>query len=252
MQLGNAGERIRFDELSQDFSWISPGEKFSGRIGAASSQDPVGSAHRAAHAGGSGQESHLQRAAESSEHSSSSKRMLQAAVLALIGQQEASAPTLLFTQRAAGIRQGGQVSFPGGGREPGENPEQTALRETREEIGIGAEHIDVLGRVPSRQFTRLRVDVVPVVGRWREDQSLIVPSAAEVERVLIVPVEQLAAPENRFTWVIGNGHHGPGFRVAGAVIWGMTAAITDALLAYFGWERAWDSARVEAVPPEFR
>ena len=53
---------------------------------------------------------------------------------------------LLFEVRAAGIRQGGEVCFPGGRAEPGESDTACALRETREELAIPPSEIAVLGR----------------------------------------------------------------------------------------------------------
>ena len=59
-------------------------------------------------------------------------------------------PTILFTQRTAHLaRHSGQVSFPGGRSEAGDlSPLETALRETREEIGIDASFVSVAGYLP--------------------------------------------------------------------------------------------------------
>lgn len=54
---------------------------------------------------------------------------------------------LLFTKRSMELkRQPGDVCFPGGSREGGETPLDTALRETWEETGIPAENIEILGQ----------------------------------------------------------------------------------------------------------
>lgn len=56
-------------------------------------------------------------------------------------------PELLFTKRSMELkRQPGDVCFPGGSREGGETPLDTALRETWEETGIPAENIEILGQ----------------------------------------------------------------------------------------------------------
>ncbi|CAN0525287.1 unnamed protein product, partial [Ectocarpus sp. 8 AP-2014] len=54
--------------------------------------------------------------------------------------------SLLFTVRSGKVStHKGQVSFPGGHSEPGEDAVEAALRETREEIGDSLGRIDVLG-----------------------------------------------------------------------------------------------------------
>lgn len=52
----------------------------------------------------------------------------------------------VLTKRAAGVRQPGDICFPGGHQEQGETLQQTALRETEEELGISKEHIQILGK----------------------------------------------------------------------------------------------------------
>src|SRR5687767_43731 len=58
--------------------------------------------------------------------------------------------SVLFTQRTTHLKaHSGQVSFPGGRAEPHDpTPEFTALRETEEEIGLRADDVEVLARLP--------------------------------------------------------------------------------------------------------
>ena len=51
---------------------------------------------------------------------------------------------ILFEVRQAGIRQGGEICFPGGMIEMGEAPSEAAIRETAEELMIPADHIEIL------------------------------------------------------------------------------------------------------------
>ena len=60
--------------------------------------------------------------------------------------------TVLLTQRTDTMSDhAGQIAFPGGRVEPGEEtPEETALRETEEEVGLSKTTIEVLGRMNAR------------------------------------------------------------------------------------------------------
>ncbi|PKO84409.1 MAG: CoA pyrophosphatase [Betaproteobacteria bacterium HGW-Betaproteobacteria-11] len=77
----------------------------------------------------------------------------------------ASGPTLLFTRRTTHLRDhAGQISFPGGRCEAGDaTPEQTALREAREEVGIDPDQVELLGRLPEYRTVTGFV-ITPVVG----------------------------------------------------------------------------------------
>jgi 8-oxo-dGTP pyrophosphatase MutT (NUDIX family) len=76
-----------------------------------------------------------------------------------------SGPTLLLTQRTAHLNaHAGQISFPGGRVEASDaTPVDTALRETQEEVGLDAHHIEVIGQLPE-YHTGTGFKVTPVVG----------------------------------------------------------------------------------------
>ena len=89
----------------------------------------------------------------------------------------------------------GQVSFPGGRLEPWDDgPVGAALRETQEEIGVGAELVTPLGFLdPLATITGFRV--VPVVARVAPSYQAM-PDPGEVAEVFEVPLEFLLAPDN--------------------------------------------------------
>lgn len=105
-------------------------------------------------------------------------------------------PTILFTQRTAHLKNhSGQISFPGGRAEAFDaSAEATALRETREEIGLDARHIEVLGRLPD-YHTRTGYKVTPVVGIVVPPFDLS-PDANEVAEVFEVPLSFLLDQKN--------------------------------------------------------
>jgi 8-oxo-dGTP pyrophosphatase MutT (NUDIX family) len=88
------------------------------------------------------------------------------------------------------------VSFPGGRVEPGDaSAEFTALREAAEEIGLAAERVEILGRLPDYR-TRTGFRVTPVIGLVVPPLELT-PDAREVAEVFEVPLAFLLDPQNR-------------------------------------------------------
>jgi 8-oxo-dGTP pyrophosphatase MutT (NUDIX family) len=97
-------------------------------------------------------------------------------------------PTVVFTQRTAHLADhAGQISFPGGRSDAGDaTPEHTALREAEEEVGIPADRIEILGRLPE-YHTSTGYRVTPVVG-WAEPPLTYRPDPHEVADVFEVPL----------------------------------------------------------------
>ncbi len=104
--------------------------------------------------------------------------------------------TVIFTQRTATLSaHAGQISFPGGGKEPeDEGPEDTALRETAEEIGLERGRIEIVGRLDT-YVTRTGFRVTPVVGVVTPP-FLLTPDPTEVAEVFEVPLSFILDPAN--------------------------------------------------------
>lgn len=176
-------------------------------------------------------------------------RARRAAVLALLTAGEQ--PDLLFTERASTLRHhAGQVSFPGGRIDAGDaGPEDAALREAQEEIGLDPRRVHLLGRLPGTALTRA-FNVTVVVGSWSGDQDLVA-SPDEVAQVLRYPLRRLADPQVRRSARHPSGGVGPAFVLDDIVIWGFTAHLTDRLLDLGGYQLDWDQGRTISVPERF-
>jgi 8-oxo-dGTP pyrophosphatase MutT (NUDIX family) len=151
-----------------------------------------------------------------------------AAVLVPLVQREEL--TALFTQRATQLRNhAGQISFPGGRIDPGDDgPRVAALREAREEIGLDERFVSVIGYLPDHLvITGFRV--TPVVAFVQPGFELLLASD-EVEDTFEVPVSYLFDPANHVLRRRRSGATGEwaDFRdipFDGRNIWGATATM---------------------------
>ena len=95
----------------------------------------------------------------------------------------------ILNKRAAGVNQPGDVCFPGGHQEKGESLQETALRETEEEIGIPRESIQILGK-SDFVLTIYRGMIQPFVGFVPYDvYQQAKPNPKEVEAMFTVPLK---------------------------------------------------------------
>lgn len=99
-------------------------------------------------------------------------------------------PGVIMTQRTETLRQhAGQVAFPGGRIDPGEDAVQAALREAEEEIALPASAVEVIGAA-DRYRTGTGYSITPIIGVVTPDMPLV-PSEAEVASVFEVPLDFL-------------------------------------------------------------
>jgi 8-oxo-dGTP pyrophosphatase MutT (NUDIX family) len=123
-----------------------------------------------------------------------SEPLTPASVLIGLVEREAGV-TVLLTRRADTLRRHtGQVAFPGGRRDPGETPWQTALREAEEEIGLSPDFVSLTGlSTPYRTGTGYLI--TPVVGFVRPGFDLV-PNPHEVAEIFETPFGFLMDPAN--------------------------------------------------------
>ena len=101
---------------------------------------------------------------------------------------------IMFTLRTAGIKHGGQISFPGGGKEGDETIEETALREAHEETGLKPENVETVGCLTSLYINHSENMVTPVVGFIKEEQEFCA-NPNEVDEIFTVPISKLVNGE---------------------------------------------------------
>lgn len=120
-----------------------------------------------------------------------------AAVLVAVWDRPDGAHVVL-TKRASHLKHHpGQIAFPGGKIDDGDaGPEAAALREAREEIGLNADLVTVIGRLPAHE-TVTGFNVIPILGHISADFTAV-PEAGEVEEVFSVPLSHLIEPANYY------------------------------------------------------
>ncbi len=171
-------------------------------------------------------------------HPAAAKPLTPAAVLVPLVERD-SGHTVLLTQRTDHLHDhAGQVSFPGGRMDPGdESPVRTALRETEEEIGLAPEYIEIAGYLDLYE-TGTGFLVTPVVGFIRPGFTLE-PDRFEVADVFEVPLEFLIDPANRqrqsMFWK-GARRTYYVFEYEDRFIWGATAGMLTNLARRLGRE----------------
>ncbi|MDH5263896.1 MAG: CoA pyrophosphatase [Betaproteobacteria bacterium] len=164
---------------------------------------------------------------EKQREAASAQALTPAAVLLLVVNR-AGEPTVVFTQRTAHLADhAGQISFPGGRVEEGdEGPAGTALREAREEVGIDPAGVEILGELPD-YHTSTGYRVRPVVG-WAEPPVAWSPDPHEVAEVFEVPLAFLLETANHryeSAFYKGRLRHYWAMPWQGRFIWGATAGM---------------------------
>ena len=156
-----------------------------------------------------------------------------AAVLVPIVVRPAGLALLCTVRTKTVLEHKGEVSFPGGAVDAGdEDTVRAALRETNEELGIAAGAVRVLGMLDDVFTVVSNYIISPVVGVLDREPS-VVPHAAEVDRPLYVSLADLVRRGARRYEVRGDGGAAKlvyAYDVGPDTIWGATARITHALL----------------------
>ena len=158
-----------------------------------------------------------------------------AAVLVAI--TERREPGVILTQRTETLRKhAGQIAFPGGRVDAGEDVVTAALREAEEEIALSRDHVTVIGQADGYR-TVTGFQVTPVIGVVPPD-LVLQPSEAEVASVFEVPLAFLLDPDNHVAaQVEWQGRMRQYYEILwhDRRIWGATAAMIVNLARRLQW-----------------
>jgi 8-oxo-dGTP pyrophosphatase MutT (NUDIX family) len=138
----------------------------------------------------------------------------------------------VFTKRREDLkRHAGEISFPGGRRDPTDaDLLDTALREAEEEIGLARDRVEILGALPPTPTFVTNYAIYPFVGMIKPGEEWTL-QAREVDRVIELRLDDVRAGYARRRLV----RHGIAFRtdtytVGDDLIWGATGRIVADLL----------------------
>ena len=161
--------------------------------------------------------------------------LLPAAVL--IAVTDRAEPGVILTQRTETLRQhAGQIAFPGGRIDPGEDIVTAALREAEEEIALPRDRVTVIGQADTYR-TVTGFQVTPVIGVVPPD-LILRPSEAEVASVFEVPLAFLLDSGNHVeASVEWQGHERHYYEILwnDRRVWGATAAMIVNLCRRLQW-----------------
>ena len=131
----------------------------------------------------------------------------------------------------------GQIAFPGGSLEPGEDLWDGALREAHEEVGIDPQKVLRLGELDETE-TGSGFRIVPCVGAVAYPLETKV-NPGEIDEIFPVPITAFINPqlvEDRPVVLDGKQSTMRVYHVGGRQVWGLTARIVQSLLIRLGLE----------------
>ena len=172
----------------------------------------------------------------------SNDKYKQASVLVLfINDETKKNSSILMIKRRNNLRKhAGQIAFPGGRKEKEDlNLEETAKRETEEEINVSSEEYNIVGSFP-KFFTGTGYVVTPFLGIIKSNSNwkkVLKPNQSEVDQIFFPPINYLLSPKYHLrekppinsrmsmTWTINYNNKN---------IWGLTARVLVTISAGLG------------------
>jgi 8-oxo-dGTP pyrophosphatase MutT (NUDIX family) len=162
-----------------------------------------------------------------------------AAVLAPLFERDGELHAV-FTKRRSDLRlHAGQVSFPGGRREPGDaDLVATALREAHEEIGLDPAAVTLVGALSPTPTIVTDIAIYPIVGLIAVPAQPWSVATGEVESVIETPLAKLSATHRLQTFTRRDGRSvtTDAYTIGEDTIWGATGRIVNDLLTRLAGE----------------
>ena len=159
-----------------------------------------------------------------------------AAVLILLYPENESIHTVFMQRPEYDGVHGGQISFPGGKKEPeDEDVIATAFRETNEETGVDPTKINLIGTTTPLYIPVSKMIVTPVIG-WIEKKPVFIYQPEEVEFLIEADMKKLLDPsivKTKPFKIRGELIDVKYYDYDGNTIWGATAMILNELLVLF-------------------
>lgn len=144
-------------------------------------------------------------------------------------------PHIVLTKRSLRLKDhAGQISFPGGNLEVEDlSPLDTALRETREEIGLEIHRDTIIGGLDSVQTSTSKYVIYPYV--TMVESRLYLRANDEVEKILNIPIPNILDILLQYSLATDGSTYRRGIHIPweDEVIWGATATILKQLSHYF-------------------
>ncbi len=163
-----------------------------------------------------------------------------AAVLIAITQE--ADPKILLTRRSAYLNNhAGEVSFPGGKRDPNDTSNiVVALREAWEETALNPFDVKLIGDLPMER-AKNGITVKPIVGLIPPDVQLIA-QPSEIDRIFYAPIKKMMESQP-IPYEVRLAHQSvyfPSLRIENEIIWGLTARILMDLFKYgLDYQKNW-------------
>jgi len=180
-----------------------------------------------------GEPAHDRMAPNVRRHFNTSAKRRNAGVLILLFPKNKQLYTVCIKRTEYEGAHSGQISFPGGKFESGDHTlEYTALRESKEEIGIDPEKVNILGQLTPLHIPVSNFYVLPFVGFYATIPKFK-RDPIEVEKIIEIPLSDLLNPEN---CTLQKFHYSelaftaPIYKPKKLVIWGATAMIMSEFL----------------------